>query len=254
MKNKTIRFKDNQAKAVIVPADISSETIVESLDLPTPDSLLVLNGGTAQLSLDLEKRLAVLLSDGVARFISENQIPIVTGATDAGIFSLLGNGLEKWGRTSPCIGVAVSKKVTWDGRCNIPFIKRVINKNRVDLEPHHSHFILVNKEDWGDETETMYDFIQHYSQNIPSIAIFVGGGSITKVEMLVNVAQGRKMILFAGSGRITDTIISSTDGGSNIEDTLIRQIITQGKIIPFDIYRDPEELIDLIEDLLSEKE
>jgi hypothetical protein len=106
--------------------------------------------GTAELSDDLKADLSRLLADGLARVAAEYAITLLTGGTDAGIFSLLGDGLAKWERKAPCIGVTPAAPVTWPGR----------EKGDTPLEPHHSHFVVVEGKEWGDETRTMYSVAQ----------------------------------------------------------------------------------------------
>jgi SLOG in TRPM, prokaryote/SMODS and SLOG-associating 2TM effector domain 1 len=82
-----------------------------------------------------------MLIDGLARVVSEERLTLITGGTDAGVFSLLGAGL---GDHSPAasVGVAPAGRVTWPGRTDAA-------PDAVPLEPHHSHFALVEGEEWG---------------------------------------------------------------------------------------------------------
>ena len=246
MKVKHIQFyKGNEAQILVVSPKASAKEIISHFDLPKPKALIVLNGGTAKIDALLENRIYDLLSNGLAKYACEREVSIVTGATDAGIFYFLGLGLAQWGRTAPCIGVTVSNLVTWDGRWHLPWGK-YSRKNKVPLEPHHSHFILVKEDNWGGETKLMYDFIKAYSEGVLSVAIFIGGGNITKKEMQANVRQGRKMILFQGSGRTTDTVITTAVKNQKEVDAMVREIALRGDIIPFSIERKPSELIEVI--------
>ena len=187
-----------------------------------------MNGGTAELSETLKTQLHRLLVDGLARVAAENAITLVTGGTDAGIFSLLGEGLEKWGRQAPCLGVTPSAPVTWPGR----------SEGETPLEPHHSHFIVVDGNDWGDETRTMYSVVQALSQDCSSIAVFAGGGDVTLREMRANVEQGREMILIAGSGRSTDAVLDIRAGATS-SDPVLEEIAAKGRIVCFEIDESP---------------
>jgi hypothetical protein len=238
MRRETIQFHNgSQASALHVPRSASSQQIIESLELPRPQALVILNGGTAEMKDSLKERLGTLLQDGLARIAKEEAITLVTGGTDAGIFALLGQGLAKWGRTAPCIGVAVADLVRWSGHPD----------GGEALEPHHSHFVLTQGENWGDETTTMYDLVGRLSRNCPSLAIFAGGGEITKREMEVNIEQGREMILLAGSGRTTDTVIGTLDTG---DDSRLAEIAQKGKVTPFNIESQPSALAKLIRHIL----
>lgn len=238
LKRETIQFPNgNQAQAVYAPRGTNPQQIIQALALPRPRGLLVLNGGTAQLEPDLQAQLGHLLGDGLARVAAEEGLTLVTGGTDAGVFALLGEGLARWGRTAPCVGVVVADLAKWPDK----------PAGEAWLEPHHSHFVLVEGKNWGDETTTMYELIGALSQagRCPSLAIFVGGGGITRDEMEANVEQGRKMVLLAGSGRMTDSVISSLLG-RQISDARVMQIALKGGIIPFAISGEPSALSDLI--------
>jgi hypothetical protein len=233
----TIRFANEQeALLVHVAQHTPADSIVAALKLPQPRAVICLNGGTAELDEGLNTGLRRLMVDGLARIAAENSITLVTGGTDAGIFSLLGAGLEKWGCKAPCLGVIPSTQVTWPGRSD---------GGETPLEPHHSHFIVVNGNDWGDETPTMYSVVQSLSQNCYSLAVFAGGGDITLREMQANVKQGREMILIAGSGRSTDAVLNIRDGSASSIDVL-REIASQGRINRFDINESPEQFVQLL--------
>lgn len=237
----TIHFaNEHEALLVHVRRDTPADQIIAALKLPRPRGLICLNGGTAKLSEDLKMQLRRLLVDSLARVAAENAITLVTGGTDAGIFSLLGEGLAKWGREAPCLGVTPSTPVTWPGR----------SQGQTPLEPHHSHFIVVDGKDWGDEMQTMYSVVQSLSQDCASIAVFAGGGNVTLREMRANVEQGREMILIAGSGRSTDAVLD-IHAGSTSSVQALQEIASKGRIVRFEIERGPEQFTRLLESHIS---
>lgn len=233
----TIRFANEQeALLAHVDQNTPAEAIIDALKLPQPRALICLNGGTAELGVALQAALHRLMVDGLARAACENSIMLVTGGTDAGIFSLLGAGLEKWKPQAPCLGVVPSKPVTWPGRAG---------GGETQLEPHHSHFLVVDGDSWGDETRTMYSVVQSLSRNCPSLAVFAGGGDITLREMQVNVEQGREMVLIAGSGRNTDAVLEARAASTSSSQAL-QEIASKGRIIRFEIDESPEKFARLI--------
>ncbi len=213
--------------------------------LESPRAVIMFNGGTAELEPELHQKLNTILQDGLAQVVVEDQITLITGGTQAGIFALLGDGLGKWGRTAPCIGVCVEKLVRWKQ----PLLK-IAKDKRAPLEAHHSHFVLVDGKKWGDELNTMYTLGQHLSQNCPTLNIYAGGGKICKREMQTAVDQGRKMILLAGSGRLTDEVLKA-HRGETVEDERIKTIAEQGDIVALKMSDGPEALRKLIKQLLS---
>ncbi|HEY5891909.1 MAG TPA: hypothetical protein VIT91_01645 [Chthoniobacterales bacterium] len=240
MKAEIIPFPSNtRSQAVRVSRDAQPAAIIAALGISQPRAVVCLNGGTAKLDEDLSTRLESILVDGLARVASEESLTLITGATDAGIFSMLGRGVEKWGLNAPLIGVAPDKLVTWPGK----------EAGDVPLEPHHTHFVLVEGDDWGDETDEMYALISDLSHDCPFVAVFAGGGQITVREMQTNVAQQRTMILIAGSGRNTDAVLEARRTGGSSDES-IAQIAAEGRIVPFDIHSDAQALGRLIQELL----
>ena len=223
----------NGAMLATVSPNTRGSTVIRRLAIPAPRSVLVLNGGTSKITPALEERLMPLFIE-LARLTKRHKITVVTGATNAGIFNLFGQAIESvGGYRAPIIGVA-------------PDVSQEI------LEPHHSHFVLVEKTKWGGETPVMYRLIKSLTRHCPSAALFVGGGLITIVEMLYNVDQKRQMILISGSERSTDEVISTHKGTPTTKEDILR-IARHGKIVPFDIDRSVKEFKGLIQKLLLEE-
>ena len=196
-----------------------------------PRALVILNGGTARLAHALQARLAAALADGLARVVAEEHLTVITGGTDAGVFHLFGAGLARWGRTAPCIGVAVAELVSYPGHPG----------GEASLEPNHSHFVLTAGRQWGDETATMYALAAALARDCPSLAVFAGGGEIALREMQANVAQGRTMLLLAGSGRNTDAVLAAAAGEPSGNADLDAVARYPG-IVPAAIADDPAQL------------
>jgi hypothetical protein len=240
MMTQTIEFAADQKAtalrvAVAALKDDPAEAILAALAIPRPRAVMVLNGGTAKLAEPLQAHLAQALQDGLARVVADEHITVITGGTDAGIFQLFGQGLARWGRTAPCIGVAVADLVTWPGH----------TQGEAPLEPHHSHFVLVDGKKWGDETQIMYALISTLTQACPSIAVFASGGEICIREMQMNVAQDRQMILLAGSGRATDDVLAARDG-QPVDDARLPKIAQEGRIFSWPIAEKPAKLAALL--------
>ncbi len=229
----------SRARAVYAPQGAAIEPIIAALELPSPRGVLVVNGGTARLSGDLAAQLSVSLEDGLARVAAEERLTVVTGATDAGIFALLGQGLARWSHVAPCIGVAVASLARWP---KAP----PAEGERAPLEPHHTHFVLTEGERWGDETATMYALIDALSVQAPSLALFAGGGSVTRSEMLTNTRQRRPAIVLAGSGRFADEVSAVVRGEAAPAKEDVAEIVRDGDISLFDLRQPPEQLAALV--------
>ena len=248
----TIDFPNsNRAQALYVSQDTAAKQIIDALELPRPRALLVLNGGTAQMEAELQGQLDRLLQGGLARIAAEKQITIITGGTDAGIFALLGQGLAKWGRMAPCIGVAVARLVTWPGRIPDRLPRWLFDRGRAPLEPHHTHFVLTDGNHWGAETETMFALAAALSEGVPSVAVLANGGLIAQDETLHNVRQGREIIVIAGSGRFADELAAVARCEAEPADAGVAEIVRKGRITLFDLSASPAELVELLKHKLK---
>lgn len=240
MRTQAIRFPaGREAQLLWTGKGASARLIIDALGIPPPRAVVGLNGGTARLDEELAARLETLLVDGLARVTAEEGLTVVTGGTDAGIFSLFGKGVEKWADRAPAVGIVPERLVRWPGG----------GTGDTPLEPHHSHFILVDGDAWGEETGTMYALLEEWSGACPTLSIFAGGGEVTLREMRFNVRQGRKMILLAGSGRTTDAVLAARRG-ERPRDALAGEIAAEGELIAFELHREAASLARLVRQAL----
>ena len=188
-----------QALVLLAPRSAGGREAQAALQLETPRGLLVLNGGTEEPSPEIDARLRSLLRDGLAPVVIEQRLTVVTGGTDAGIFRLFGEALAGRGR-APCIGVVPANLVARapaeaaDGE--------TVAESRVPLEPHHTHFVLVEGGQWGDETEVMLSLVDALSAGAASLAVLAdqiadvvtGRASPDDAEM-IEIVAGRITVL-----------------------------------------------------------
>lgn len=213
------------ARVVQATAETAGEELLGRLRLPPPTGTLVLNGSTAPVNGDLKDRLRVAIEQGVAKVAVADRLTVLTGATDAGIFSLLGAAMH--GRSAPLVGVAPDRLVTWPGRRLTS--RRRVNRNTEPLEPHHSHFVLVEGDDWGDETKTLLVLADALEARAPSLAVLCGGGRVARKEALGHSRAGRSLVVLAGSGRLADELAAAVEAG-DAEDPLLAEIVTRGNV------------------------
>ncbi len=216
----------------------AAREVVAALGLPPARGVVVVNGGTAALGDDVAERVRVLMADGLARVAAEEALTIISGGTDAGVFSLLGSGLGDQSVVS-CIGVAPAARVTWPGRADAA-------PDAVPLEPHHSHFVLVDGDEWGDELGTMLRLAAAVAGSGLSLAILAGGGEVAKQELIAHVRAGREIVVLAGSGRLADDVASAIAAGGNVRDPIIHEAATTGQVTLFDVTGRPEAFRGLV--------
>src|SRR4029077_4873675 len=131
------------------------------------------------------------------------------------------------GRKSSLLGVAPAGKVTYPGG------PPVAGNDSAPLDPNHSHFVLVDGNEWGSETETLFELAAGF--NVPVLAILVNGGAIAKDELLQSVRENWPVIVIEGSGRLADDVAALKKQPSQIEDPVLAEIVEEGDLRVFPI-------------------
>lgn len=201
LRKQAIRFPNgNRSQAVICPIDVKLLDLVHALSLPQHSALMMIAGGASNMAKSASV-FSHVFPDAIAHLAASLNALIIDGGTQAGVMALIGLGVAQQPHKSTLLGVAPAGTVTYPGT---PSNK--INSQAVPLDPNHSHFVLVETDTWGGETEVMYELAQVFSEGIPSLALLVNGGAIAKSEVLYNVRQRRPIIIFEGSGRLADEL------------------------------------------------
>lgn len=207
------------AVEIETPPTEDGTALTRALGLPPSRGTLIVNGSTASTEAgrgDLAEVMAAVAAVAVA-----DRLTVVTGATDAGIFSMLGS--EMVAATAPLVGVAPLGLVTWSD-CGAG------SSGGEPLEGHHSHFVLVEGTEWGVETGTMLALAEALGRSAPSAAVLCGGGDGARVEVLGHVRAGRPVVVLAGSGRLADALAAALDGTVPADESL-SEVIEKGHLL-----------------------
>ena len=143
MKANQIRVDDRGTIYVRVQTRDTLAVALEASGLPSPGPVLVVIGGARQAG-----RGAQAPDPSVhrrARAIEREGAVAVDGGTDAGVMRLLGDAREASSATFPLLGVAAEGTVHLPGTASP-------QTDAANLEPHHTHFVLVPGDQWGDES------------------------------------------------------------------------------------------------------
>lgn len=239
----------NRALAVIPSSGTHPSDIVQALGIPQPKAVIMIAGGASKMGEHVRPDLSQLFTDGIAQVAASNEALIVDGGTQAGVMALIGQGVSKQPRRPILLGISPAENVTYPGKSMHGSGSEV-----VPLDPNHSHFVLVESNEWGGETATMYELAKVFSQGCPSVAILINGGAITKNEVLYNVRQGRPIIIIERSGRLADEVARILREKSSFDsDPDLTEIISLGKLYLFPPTGSTLELEQLIQCLLDEQ-
>jgi hypothetical protein len=217
-----------EAIAVAATRTTSGDDLVAALDLPPARGVVALNGGTEEVEGQLRERLSRALGGALAGVARADALILVTGGTNAGAFALLGEGLAD--KPPPAsVGVAVADLV-------VPRAAGAVSAgsddDRVPLEPHHTHFVLAEGQEWGDETSALLALLGALDRDTPSVAVIAGGGEVTRREALGHAQAGRPLIVLAGSGRFADELCAwaERDPATPPAPRELAQLIRDGKV------------------------
>lgn len=241
----------NSARTVFPPVGANACDLLPLLNIPPFDTLIMLVGGASPMDEVLYPNLETLFTHGIAHLAVMCKALIIDGGTQAGVMELMGKGVTAQHYRSPLLGVSPAGAVTYPGKS----ARTVVGDEHVPLDPNHSHFVLVETDEWGGETETMYQLAKQCAQGRPSVAMVVNGGSIAQKEILYNVRQGRPIILFIGSGRVADEIATLwQEKPTSFSSPDLAEIVQHGNIHVFPITGAEKDLIQLVQHLLRPQE
>src|SRR4029077_10837657 len=119
----------------------------------------------------------------VAPVAAEAGALVIDGGTQSRVLAMGGEASPPDGRDSQLLGIAPIGKVTYPGGPNDANIG-----GSVLLEPNHSHFVLVESDEWGDETGTMFKLAG--ALNVAVATMLINGGPIAENEALRSVRNG----------------------------------------------------------------
>lgn len=238
----------NCAQALFLPTSTHiTNALLSTLNIPQPHVVLMIAGGASSMDGQLYPNLRSLFTDGIAHLATSLGALIIDGGTQAGVMEMMGTGIAEQQHKSALLGVSPAGCVTHPGQST-----PINSTESAPLDPNHSHFVLVETNEWGGETQTMYELAQLFSAHCPSVAVVINGGSITRKEVLYNVRQKRSIIVIAGSGRMADDIAALwQEQPSSISDPEMAEIIQYGNIHLFPVTGSVAELIQLTQSLLS---
>jgi TRPM family ion channel len=155
--------------------------------------------------------------DVIAKAAEMLDAAVICGGTDIGVISAIGRARGRSGLQFPLIGIAPEGSVTWPegprGGNLLP-----TGGERELLEPHHSHFILVPGNQFGDETKWISRAATMIATGrYKSVAVLVNGGKVSQMDVDESLAADRPLVVLSGTGRLADEIASQTIRNSLIK-------------------------------------
>ena len=202
MRTHKISFTDHQTLCVFPTERSNLAQAISELGLRSGHPVIVLIGG--QMG-KLQAQLTRLAIDVICSTAEDIKAVVICGGTDMGIMAEIGQARSRKGYKFPLVGVAPEELVTWpDGPHSRKFLWW--GKQRWQLEPHYSHFILVPGSQFGDESPWIVDSATLLSQGQRSVTILINGGEISRKDIELSLEKGRPVIALSRSGRLADEL------------------------------------------------
>lgn len=218
----TLKFdQDYKASAIIVAPETKASEVLKKLGLVQGCKVILLTGSAAPFDEGYKVRITALFDQGIAAAADENTV-IIDGATQEGVSELIGQSISNLEQKPILLGVAPRGKVYLPG-------SQEDRTGKHPLDPNHTHFVLVDADQWQGATEMMFDLAEalgssqpptpppQYSELEPPkpkprlIMLLVGGSpdNVSIDEALACVRRGWTLMVVEGSGRLADIIARS---------------------------------------------
>jgi hypothetical protein len=206
--------------------------------------VILLFGGAAGLDDSRKTDLATLFADGVAPVAAELGALIIDGGTQSGVMAMMGEAVARHPGKCQLLGIAPKGKIA---RPEISGASAA--SDGAPLEPNHSHFVLVESNEWGGETTTMLELARAF--NAPIVAILVNGGAIAADEASQSVRNEWQLLVIEGSGRFADELSAAIRDGQVAKSVEVSEIARSGRVMLFHVDDSAEKLRDELRRLLG---
>jgi hypothetical protein len=207
MLTKKIDFPDGQVLCVF--PDVLSDLVkaLSELRLENDYPVIVLIGGGIG---DFEAKVTQQAIQTIAGIAEEINALVICGGTDMGVMAGIGQTRTQNHYKFPLVGITLEELVTWpDGPHSTKFMWW--GKQRWQLEPHYSHFMLVPGSEFGDESQWIVDAATALSKGQRSITILINGGEVSRKDIELSLDCGRPVIALSRTGRLADEISRDMD-------------------------------------------
>jgi hypothetical protein len=175
------------ARAVVVRRSVELADAAARVGLTRRPLAVVLVGGAAGMSEGETETLQRLFVEGLAPLVEEADGLVVDGGTDAGVMRASGRARAQVGGRFPLVGVLPVELAA-----------------SAQLEPNHSHFVLVPGSRWGDESQWLPRLASVLGER--SVCVLAGGGAVARRDLERNRAAGLSVLVLAGSGGLADEV------------------------------------------------
>lgn len=234
----------HKAIAIYVDSITSLSTALTQLGFEASRPTLVLIGGASGLTEHDADELKELFQNIICPLAEAAGWIVIDGGTDAGVMRLMGQAYQEMQCTFSLLGVVVQNKAI------APNSTEPVDQDAANLEPHHTHFLLVPGQQWGDESAWIAQAAALLSQENSSATIVINGGEITLKQDIPNSLKHRRPVLvLAGTGRAADRVAAVATGQNH--DAEIQPLLDSGLVVTLDWLQDQDILHQKLQKILG---
>jgi hypothetical protein len=202
MRTQRISFPDRQTLCVFPHERSNLAQAIVEVGLKGHYPVIVLIGGEID---EPQAELTRRAIQAVSKVAEDMNAVVICGGTDMGIMAEIGQIRSRNGYKFSLVGITAEEFVTWpSGPRNRKFLW--LGKQRWQLEPHHSHFILVPGNQFGDESPWIGDAADLLSKGYRSVTILLNGGEVSRKDIELSLEHGRPVIALSRTGRLADDL------------------------------------------------
>ena len=207
MRTQRISFPDRQTLCVFPSERSNLAQAVSELHLKGGHPVIVLIGGEID---EQQAEVTQRAIQTISRIAEDMNAVVICGGTDMGVMAEIGQIRQQNGYKFPLVGVTPEELVAWPGG---PRSTKFLwwGKQRWQLEPHYSHFILVPGSQFGDESPWMVDAATLLSKAHKSVTILINGGEVSRKDIELSLENGRPVIVLSRTGRLADELAMEPD-------------------------------------------
>jgi hypothetical protein len=207
MRTQKVEFPGKQVLCVFPASRTELDQAISEMHLNEGYPVIVLIGGEIGEHKEEATRKAVQTISGIA---DELKALVICGGTDMGVMAEIGQIRWTSGHTYPLVGITLEELATWPGG---PLGTKFLwwGKERWQLEPHYSNFILVPGSQFGDESPWIVDAATILSHGHRSVTILINGGEVSRKDIELSLGIGRPVIVLSRTGRLADELATDPD-------------------------------------------
>lgn len=247
--------------AVMLPPGAALTGLTQTLNIPPLNGAIAMVGGAAAFDkpeyAKVRQQVAALV-DELADFAIAYQLAIVDGGTPYGAMRMMGEACHAKNYRFPLIGVAPNGKVAWSPNIGINYqytwfsgldYRQVASELRkTPLDKHHSAFVLVEANEWGDEVEMLAATAHELAGKNGSLEVLINGGEVARRDVTTYLKHGGQVIVVEGTGRFADELALACRTGYT-PDPQIQEVLDSKRIHVFALGDPPKLFINKLLEL-----